>query len=90
MAESEIDRYGRVLIPKAVRERLGLSDKTLLEISVRGQELVLRPKHKELDEAVHQLVAFLRDQAPRGFVNPPSEGDSKWLSREYCLRKIGL
>lgn len=90
MAESEIDRYGRILIPKHVRERLGLEDRTRIEITIRGQEVVLRPKHSDLEEDIQRLEAFLREEAPKAFVNEPTEEDSKWLSMEYCLRKIGL
>jgi AbrB family looped-hinge helix DNA binding protein len=90
LAESEIDRYGRILIPKHVRDRLGLGEKTSMEVTIRGQEVVLRPINRDLEGEVQRLGDFLREKAPRAFVNRPKEEDSKWLSREYCLRKIGL
>jgi len=90
LASAELDRYGRVLIPREVRERLGLKPKTPLEVTVRGREVVLRVKDVDLDREVERLAAFLEREAPEPFVNEPSKGDSKWLSRDYCLRKLGL
>lgn len=37
-----IDRAGRVVIPKEVRERFDLSANTELELTVQGDELLLR------------------------------------------------
>ncbi|MFQ6095975.1 MAG: AbrB/MazE/SpoVT family DNA-binding domain-containing protein [Candidatus Bathyarchaeia archaeon] len=90
MARVEIDRYGRILIPREVRERLGLKPKTPLEVAVRGSEVVLRVKNADLDAEVKELATFMEREAPEPFVNEPSKGDSKWLSKEYCLRKLGL
>ncbi len=90
MAIVEIDRYGRVLIPREVREMLGLKPKTPLEVIVKGTEVVLRVKNTDLDGEIRELAAFLEREAPEPFVNAPSRGDSKWLSKRYCLRKLGL
>ena len=38
-----IDRAGRVVVPKAVRDALGLEDGTPLEIEVRDGAVVLEP-----------------------------------------------
>jgi len=90
LAIAEIDRYGRVLIPKEIRERLGLKPNTPLEVSVKGREIVLGMKNTDLDGEIRELAAFLEREAPEPFVGAPSKGDSKWLSRRYCLRKLGL
>lgn len=37
-----IDRVGRVVIPKEIRERLDLEPNTELEVLVEGQDMVLR------------------------------------------------
>ncbi len=38
-----IDRAGRVVIPKEIRDRLDLHANTELEVSVEGGELILTP-----------------------------------------------
>ena len=85
-----IDKYGRILIPKDVRERLGLRPGTTLELLVKGNEIVLRPFYVDLERRVKEVAEYLAREAPKAFVNVPRRGDSKWLSREYCLRKLGL
>lgn len=39
-----IDRAGRVVIPKEIRDRLTLAADTALEITVEGDRVVLAPK----------------------------------------------
>lgn len=85
-----IDRYGRVLIPKKVRERLGLKPNMALELMVKGDEIVLRPRNLELERRVDELSEYLAREAPEAFISKSEEGDSKWLSRRYCLKKLGL
>ncbi|MEM2123099.1 MAG: AbrB/MazE/SpoVT family DNA-binding domain-containing protein [Candidatus Bathyarchaeia archaeon] len=85
-----IDRYGRVLIPKEVRERLGLEPNTALELIVKGGEIVLRPRSMDLEGRIDELSEYLMREVPEAFVNEPRGGDSKWFSRSYCLRKLGL
>ena len=38
-----LDRFGRILIPKPVRDRLGLDPGDSLRIEVKGDEVVLHP-----------------------------------------------
>lgn len=38
-----IDKFGRIMIPKAVRKRLGLGTGTKLRLAVDGREIVLAP-----------------------------------------------
>jgi transcriptional pleiotropic regulator of transition state genes len=90
MLAVRIDRYGRLLIPKEVRDRLGLTPWTTLELALRGDEIVLSPRNLDLEGRVEELSRFLEREAPRAFVNPITPGDSKWMSRDYSLRKIGL
>ena len=37
----KIDNFGRVIVPKAIRRQLQLGPGSLLEIEVRGKEVVL-------------------------------------------------
>jgi AbrB family looped-hinge helix DNA binding protein len=41
--ETTIDRFGRVLIPKRVRDDLGLQPGTVLQIEEVGQSVQLKP-----------------------------------------------
>jgi AbrB family looped-hinge helix DNA binding protein len=45
--ESKVDRFGRVLIPRRVREALELTAGTALALEVREGELALRPRPQE-------------------------------------------
>jgi len=38
-----VGRKGTIVLPKSVRESLGITEGTLLELEVRGHEIVLRP-----------------------------------------------
>ncbi|GEM88024.1 AbrB/MazE/SpoVT family DNA-binding domain-containing protein [Meiothermus granaticius] len=41
--QTTLDRFGRVLIPKKLRERLGLRPEDALEVSVEDGKLTLQP-----------------------------------------------
>lgn len=43
--ELEVQDKGRITMPKDLRKRLGLKEKDVLVVEVRGNEIVLRPKH---------------------------------------------
>ena len=45
--EATLDRFGRVLIPKRVRDHLGLTPGAILRIEEVGQEILLRPACEE-------------------------------------------
>lgn len=45
--ETTVDRFGRVVIPKRVRESLGLSPGTKVQIESIGDEVVLKPVREE-------------------------------------------
>ncbi len=42
--KATLDRFGRVLIPKKIRERLGLQPEDVLELEVEDGRLVLLPQ----------------------------------------------
>ena len=42
-----VNRKAQVTIPKAVREKLNIQEGDVLELEVRGEELVLRPYASE-------------------------------------------
>ncbi len=41
--EATLDKFGRIVIPKQVRDDLGLSPGSVLEIGERAGEIVLKP-----------------------------------------------
>ncbi len=45
--ETALDRFGRVLIPKKLREELDLQPGTVLRIEESGQKIVLQPVRGE-------------------------------------------
>lgn len=49
----EIDRFGRVLIPKAIREALSLGAGEQLEVEVEGGTLHLRPAARAVQVVEH-------------------------------------
>ena len=84
-----IDKYGRILLPKEVRERLGIHKNSELILSVGEDEIVIRVQRESLEKKVNDLIEFLRNNAPKAFVFEVEE-DEKWLTRRYSLEKIGL
>jgi AbrB family looped-hinge helix DNA binding protein len=41
--ETTLDKYGRVVVPKPLRDRLGIEAGTELIVEAKGDHLVLRP-----------------------------------------------
>lgn len=77
MPRASIDRFGRVLVPKRLRERLGLDAGTQVDLQIDGDMLVLRPlppeptlghegavlvAHVEADEDLGALLPQLRSR----------------------------
>lgn len=90
MGKLRVDKYGRILIPKEIRDKLNLNSGDSLTISVKGYDMILRKADVDLHKRVQEWAEFIRHANPKPFVNEVLVGDSKWLSQEYCLRKLGL
>jgi AbrB family looped-hinge helix DNA binding protein len=45
--ETTLDRFGRVIIPKGVRDEMGLEAGAVLTIEKKGQKIVLQPVQGE-------------------------------------------
>jgi len=84
-----VDKYERMVLPKEVRERLGIRENTELTLNVRDDEIVIRVQRENLEKKVDELIEFLKNDAPRTFALEIEEKE-KWLIRKYKLEKIGL
>lgn len=89
MAKVKIDRFGRILIPKELRDILGIRENTELEIEVKDEKILIKPVDYSLEKKVKELVDYLKNNAPKPFVST-EEVEDKWYSAEYSLKKIGL
>ncbi len=47
--DTTLDRFGRIVIPKRVRDALGLGAGSILEIDEAGGRIILRVRRKEPD-----------------------------------------
>jgi AbrB family looped-hinge helix DNA binding protein len=45
--ETTLDRFGRIIIPKDVRDDMGLEAGAILQIEKEGERIVLQPVHGE-------------------------------------------
>jgi AbrB family looped-hinge helix DNA binding protein len=54
--ETRVDEFGRIVIPKGIRDRLGLKSGSVLEIDERGDAVVLRSGRPEPPVAVRKGV----------------------------------
>jgi len=45
--ETNLDRFGRVIIPKKVRDKLGLRPGAVLEVQPQGGDVLLKPVQEE-------------------------------------------
>jgi len=72
MSLTSIDERGRVVIPKQLRENLGLKPNQRLIVETRGKEIVLKPALK-----VEEFIAELRGSV-RGSKIKPNELKKIW------------
>ena len=54
----KVDELGRVVIPKELRKNLGIEEGDLLEISLKGQYVILRKVNQKCCAACGQAVDF--------------------------------
>jgi AbrB family looped-hinge helix DNA binding protein len=68
-AKTKMSAKGQIVIPKDVRERMGLAIGDAFEVITRGDEVILRrePKRKRLtfEEATAQVRKAINYQGPR-------------------------
>ncbi len=54
--EATLDKYGRIVIPKALRDQLGMEAGTELILEAEGDHLVLRPVQRDVLEEQDGLL----------------------------------
>jgi len=80
--KTTLDRFGRVVVPKEIRDRLGLRTRSEIEIDEKGNEVVLKPAEHEPPLMVREGVLVYSGTATgdlRGAVR---------AHREERLRKV--
>ena len=81
--ETTLDRFGRVLLPKVVRARLGISAGQVLEIEAGYDEVVLRPVRPRADLELREGILLYTGGELEGTVE-----DVVQLDRERRMRKV--
>ena len=82
MASSTVTSKGQVTIPKAIRERLGLEEGSVLEFIVdEAGRVILRPR---ADDGLDRAFGALREFAPK---RPVSVEEMKSAVKARAARK---
>ena len=83
-----VDKQGRLILPKEVRDALEIGEESKLTCNVVGNRVILEKfSQKEIEEAVQRLREIIPNL---DFDSVEVEDVDKYLDREYALRKIGL
>lgn len=75
----EVGKYGRIVLPKEIREKYGVGEKSRLIIREREGEIVLIPVRR-YDRPTEALYGSVKLEEP---VEEP-----KQVAREYIRRKL--
>ncbi|MEX2682651.1 MAG: AbrB/MazE/SpoVT family DNA-binding domain-containing protein [Candidatus Sigynarchaeota archaeon] len=88
-----IDSQGRILIPVEIRGKLHLEPNSELELTILGNELILRKSNTNLERQVMSWKQQLMDMKIEAGVvqEEPDDTDSeKWMDRDYVKKKLGI
>jgi len=84
----KVDGQGRMVLPRKVRQALGIDGGAELVCRVVGNRIVLE---KFSRDSIRRAFVELEELAPSLDVDVEEfEGEDKYFDREYALRKIGL
>ncbi len=68
-AQTKLSAKGQVVIPKDVRDRLGLTEGTVFDVIERGGEIILRlpaqQKRLTIEEAAERIRKIVQYKGPR-------------------------
>ena len=81
--ETTLDRFGRIIIPKNVREDMGLEAGTVLQVEKQGEKIVLQPVQGE-PQVVEKKGILVFTGGAIGDIGPALR-----QHRQSRLKKIG-
>ena len=89
---SKIDKQGRIVIPKELREKLGMEPETSLKIHLMGRQLVIEVYNPNLHKNVKKWEQKLKNMIIEPFkIDQSNEtSEAKWFSKQYARQKLGL
>ena len=53
-----IDKFGRISIPKKMRDILKLEESSTVHLEIRNNEIIIRPVHKKTSDAISKISAM--------------------------------
>jgi len=84
----KIDKQGRMVLPKDVREALGIRGEAEVVCRAVGNRVILE---KFSIESIEKAFAELEEVAPSLELDTVKvEGEDRYIDSEYALRKIGI
>jgi len=82
-----IDKFGRIVIPKGIQRALGIKPGSELIIELRGSMIIIRPV-RDIDRIIDRWFDKMLKISVKAKYFRPSGG--KWLGDEYVRRKLGV
>ena len=70
-ARSAVDEKGRIILPKAIRTDLGLSEGSEVVVRLEKERIVVS-RAVEPDEFIRDMEGFVKDDSPLPLVDPLS------------------
>jgi len=84
----KVDSQGRIVLPKEVRQALGINGNMELVCRVVGSKIVLE---RFSVDVIHRAFEELKEIAPSLDLDTIKvEGEDKQIDRKYAFRKIGI
>ncbi len=77
MAETKVSDGWRIVIPKSIREKLGIEKGDKMKITMKGRDIVMRPKGAERNpiDRMYGSVKVAAEESPKREAR-------KWLEKE--------
>ena len=87
-----VDKQGRILIPKEMRQKMGIEKDSEVKAQIIGKKLILEPTNENLEKIIQEWESKLISFEIKAFNIPERDGNNhvKWFSEEYVHKKLGL
>lgn len=87
-AQTKLSAKGQVVIPKGVRDRLGLTEGTVLDVIERGSEVVLRRQDgertgKTARDALREIQSFYKYEGPPLSIEDMDRGVREAVAKKW-------